>query len=302
MIKVSVIVCTYNRDKYLPLTLNHLRDQSQSFEEYEIVIVNNNSTDSTDRICRDFIAEQNSLNITYVIEINQGHTYARNRGIAESKGKYLAFIDDDAFVVCDYVKNIITFFDSHPKVAAIGGKIIPVYESIEPKWMSKYLLPLVAALDMGNNIIEFKKRKFPIGANMAYRSEVFKNYGVFDVNLGRRGNELEGGDEKDMIFRIKGKEKIYYVPDVLVHHVIPDKRLTMTYIKGMAKGVSSSEKKRLKKLGTKNILSKILEEAIKITGTFVLATKYVFTFQGQKASMLLKFRYWIIREYLFGNE
>lgn len=294
----SIIVCTYNREKYLPNTLKCLKNQSAPSDTYEIVIINNNSTDSTDKICQNFVQENSQLQISYHIEYNQGHTYARNRGIKEAKEDLLAFIDDDAFVNHDYVKNVDYFFNNFPHVSAIGGKITPIYESGEPKWMSKHLLPLVAALDMGNNIIEFKKRKFPIGANMAYRATVFKKYGLFDVTLGRRGDGLEGGDEKDLIFRIKANEKVYYVPNVSVDHIIPDKRLSMEYIKGMAIGVATSEIKRLKKEGAKGVIGKFLEEFVKLGGTLILALKHIFQFDFQKAFMLIKFRYWVFKGYL----
>ena len=292
---VSVIVCTYNREQYLPKTLGHLKHQSAASEDYEIVIINNNSTDSSDQICQNFMIENPDLNISYHIEYNQGHTYARNRGIKESKGELLAFIDDDAFVDQDYTKNIAAFFIQFSDVAAIGGKITPIYETEEPKWMSKHLLPLVAALNMGNSIVEFKKRKFPIGANMVYRATVFEKYGLFDVTLGRRGDGLEGGDEKDLIFRIKAEEKVYYVPSISVDHIIPAKRLEMSYIRGMAMGVATSEIKRLKKEGVQGFLGKIFEEFFKFAGTLVLAFKYFILFDFQKATMLLKFRYWVLK-------
>jgi len=295
---VSIIVCTYNREQYLPKTLEHLKNQSAANDAYEIVIINNKSTDNTGEVCLNFIQENNSLNISYHIEHNQGHTYARNRGIKESKGDLLAFIDDDAFVNQDYAKNIESFFSKFTDVAAIGGKITPMYESQEPKWMSKHLLPLVAALDMGSSIVEFKKRKFPIGANMAYRSTVFEKYGLFDVTLGRRGDGLEGGDEKDLIFRIKANEKVYYVPNVAVDHIIPDKRLSMEYIKGMALGVATSEIKRLKKEGAKGTIGKLLEEFVKLGGTFILSLKHILLFDFSKAFMLIKFRYWVFKGYL----
>tara|TARA_B110000027_G_scaffold1587_1_gene1377 strand:+ start:864 stop:1157 length:294 start_codon:yes stop_codon:yes gene_type:complete len=92
---------------------------------------------------------QKKLNVHYFLELRQGLTYSRNRGITESKGEYLAFIDDDVFVEVDYIENINQAF-SNLKIAALGGEITPHYESGNPPvWMSKYLLPLVAALDMG---------------------------------------------------------------------------------------------------------------------------------------------------------
>lgn len=298
-ILISVIVCTYNREHYIERNLDSLSRQSLSVENYEIIIINNNSTDNTGTICESFINNQPELQFAYFNEQNQGHSYARNRGIKESKGEYLAFIDDDAFVDFDYVKNIVEFFSKNQKVAAIGGKIIPIYEDEEPKWMTKYLLPLVAGLDMGNSPKEFPGMQFPIGANMAYRTEIFKELGNFNTELGRKGTGLEGGDEKDMIYRLrKAGKKVWYVPEVLVEHIIPAKRTQSEYIKGQAIGVGKSEKKRLKQASANQKIAKIINEMVKIFGTFVLAIFYFLTFQFPKGIMLLKFRYWVIKTYL----
>lgn len=293
-IEVSVIVCTYNRDKYLSKTLDHLKNQSLSKSRYEMVIVNNNSSDGTHILCEKFIKDSPELNVKYVNETNQGHSYSRNRGIKEAAGSILTFIDDDAFVDQDFTKNIHHFFEKHKDAAALGGKIVPVYEGKEPTWMSEYLLPLVAALDMGDKIIPFKGRKFPIGANMSFRRFVFDKYGLFNVNLGRKGAGLEGGDEKEVFLRLKKQhEPIYYVPQVLVHHIIPDKRITTEYIKGLAVGVGSSERTRLNSLGLPTKLNKILEEIFKLAASLILAAKYMLTLHPAKAWMLIRFRFWV---------
>ncbi len=154
---VSVIVCTYNRAKYLPNCLKHLADQSADFKEYEVLIIDNNSTDSTAEICKAFLNENKELNIHYFVEKNQGHTFARNRGILEAKGEILSFIDDDAFVKNDFIEHIDQYFSRHKQIMAIGGKIIPVYETEKPKWMSKYLLTLVSAIDLGEKPKAFQE-------------------------------------------------------------------------------------------------------------------------------------------------
>ena len=74
------------------------------------------------------------LNVNYFLELKEGHTYSRNRGIIESKGEYLAFIDDDAFVDVDYIENIKKAFSTY-NIAALGGKITPRYESGNPPGM-----------------------------------------------------------------------------------------------------------------------------------------------------------------------
>lgn len=293
---ISVIVCTYNREIYLPRTLAHLAKQTAEKSLYEVLIIDNNSQDHTAQIAQEYIAQNPDVNAKYFLELNQGHTYARNRGIKESRGNILTFIDDDAFVDVDFIKNIHHYFDQHLEVKAIGGKIIPIYESEKPQWMSKFLLPLVSALDMGEHSKKFSGTKFPIGANMSFRKEVFEQYGLFDINLGRRGTGLEGGDEKEVFIRLKkNKEEIHYVPNVVVDHIIPAKRTTMEYVKGLAIGVGTSERKRLAGKALSEKLSKALSESIKIAGTMVLFLLYLLRFRFQAAILLIRFRYWVLK-------
>ncbi|ADR23761.1 hypothetical protein MATR_23810 [Marivirga tractuosa] len=296
---ISVIVCTYNRQEYLPDCLKHLANQSADNRDFEVLIIDNNSTDNTAKIASDFIKSHPDLNVHYFCEMNQGHTFARNRGIKEAKGEILSFIDDDAFVDTHFIKEIHSYFNQHAEVSAIGGKILPVYEGKHPKWMSKYLLTLVSALDMGNNPKTFKGSKFPIGANMAFRTEVFEKYGHFNTDLGRRGSGLEGGDEKEVFLRLKReKEAIHYVPKVKVDHIIPEKRLTMEYIKGLGIGVGSSEKRRVTKTGFVETVKKIFSEVIKAGATLLLFLIYFAQGKFAQANMLVKFRFWVLQGYL----
>ncbi|MEM9833382.1 MAG: glycosyltransferase [Bacteroidota bacterium] len=297
--ELSIIVCTYNRDQYIDKTLNYLFQQDLDPSEYEVIIVDNNSTDQTAQICQNFLESNSTAPFYYFLETNQGHSYSRNRGVKESNAKLISFIDDDAFVHPSFGKNIIRFFQEYEDCLVIGGKIIPVYEEEEPKWMSRFLLPLVSALDMGNSPRPFTGRKFPVGANMAFRRTVFDRYGLFNVALGRKGSGLLGGDEKELIYRVKADNlPIYYVPDVVVDHIIPPKRLIKTYIQGLAQGVGLSEKERLSHASFPQKLQRGLEELIKIGGTLILFIWYLLRGQLAKGIMLIKFRIWVLQGFL----
>lgn len=300
--KLSIIVCTFNREKYIIECLMHLKNQSLESEKYEVLVINNNSTDDTELIVQDFIEKNTDTNFRYLVEKSIGLTFARNRGIVEADGEIVSFIDDDAFVNHEFCSTILNFLDKRKDVSALGGRIVPDYEDKEPKWMSKYLLPLVAALDKGDNAMLFKGSSFPLGANMTFRKTVFEKYGVFDVELGRRGEILEGGEEKEMFIRLKkGNENIYYVPQVSVRHIIPPHRVELSYIKGLALGVGTSERKRIEKSGWKEVINKLGSESIKIAGTLVLAISFLLQAKHpSKAIMLIRFRYWVIYSLISG--
>ena len=295
---LSIIVCTYNREKYIGKCLQHLLNQTAEKGLYEVIIVNNNSTDGTDKICRDFISNNKLGNFRYVIEGKQGLSNSRNRGIKECASQILSFIDDDAFADISFAQNVIDFFNLNKEVLAIGGKIIPIFEGKRPSWLSPYLMPLVSAIDLGDKSKPFKGRKFPIGANMSFRKEAFSRFGVFNVALGRSGNSLEGGEEKDFFSRIKSaKGLVFYCPGAVVQHIIPGHRLETDYIQRLAEGVARSERTRLDGLSIKFKLLKLINELVKIGGTFILSVAYYVRFAPAKANMLLKFRYWVISGY-----
>jgi len=168
MIDFSVVVCTYNRSDYLVKVLNCLNIQ------YEVIVVNNNSTDDTESICNEFIKNHPDIIFEYSLETNKGLSFARNTGIDLSKGEWVVFLDDDAEPISEYLTNISDFLEKHPECMAAGGRIYPNYEIAEPKWMSKFLLPLVSAIDLGDKSKKFPTNKYPIGANMLFKREIFK--------------------------------------------------------------------------------------------------------------------------------
>lgn len=293
---LSIVVCTYNREQYIIKCLEHCFNQTLNKDLYEVILVNNNSPDQTEKLCIEFKKNHPKLSLNYVNEFNQGHTWARNRGIIESRGEIISFLDDDAFVYDDYAQNLVDYMKENPQVRGIGGRIFPKYEGFEePKWMSKYLLTMVAALDKGDFPVPFKGQKFPIGANMAFRWDTFIKYGLFNVELGRRGAGLEGGDEKELAIRLKRDNQILmYLPNVKADHIIPKKRVKMNYIKGLAIGIGHSEQRRLKLEPAKIKIKKVLDELVKLGGTIVLFFIYLIKNQIPKAIMIIKFRFWII--------
>ena len=100
---ISVILCTYNRDKYIYNVLKSVADNDYPRDQYEIVLVNNNSTDTTESECQRFVADYPDIRFRYCVEKSQGLSYARNCGIRQSAGDLLVYVDDDATVNKEYL-------------------------------------------------------------------------------------------------------------------------------------------------------------------------------------------------------
>jgi glycosyltransferase involved in cell wall biosynthesis len=298
---ISVIICTYNREKYIEESIVSILNQNVINYKVEVVIINNNSTDSTHEICSSLLTKYPSKNIRYYVEKEQGLSISRNRGIELSNGEILVFIDDDAIAYPHFLQEIINNYSTDLTMQASGGRIYPRFESKEPEWMSKFLLPLMSVIDKGNNKKLFKGTSYPIGANMAFRKSVFNDLGLFNKNLGRNGNNLQGGEEKDFFNRMKERKmKIYYLPFACIDHIIPDARLDRKFIKKMGLGIGTSEKIRSLCINKLEYLISILKEITKWLASLIILFYYVFTFRPNKGVMIIKFRIWVSNGLLFN--
>lgn len=289
---ISIVVCTYNRAKFIRYCLDSLKKQTSPKSDFELVFVDNNSTDDTIRIYEDFLRENPELNCRYFLELKQGLSYARNRGIAEAKGEIIAFLDDDAIADPNYIAGLQKDFAKSP-FGAGGGEIRPKWESAKPRWMGKFLMPLVSVINLGRQQIEFPGNKYPIGANMFFKRSVLDDCGDFNTDLGRVGKNLMGGEEKDIFARVKkAGVRIGYFPSIAVQHIIPDDRTTPGFIRKQALGIGSSEYTRTRK-PMAAYGKRLAVELFKWGATLFISLYYLATLNWAKAVMLVKFRWWV---------
>lgn len=289
----SVIICTYNREKYIYNVLKSIATGNCPSDRYEVILINNNCTDNTEAECNRFHSDFPSINFHYFIEREQGLSYARNRGIQESNGNLLVYVDDDAVVNDSYLQTYLDFFDAHPEIDAAGGPILPVYETEEPAWISKYTRQLITGkLYLGEKQKEFPSHAFPGGGNAAYRKSVFDRVGLFNVELGRKGDGLVGAEEKDIFDKMTSSNmRFYYLPTAILYHIIPPKKLTKEYFDKLTYSIGRSERIRTKNISTSKYWKRLIAEGIKWAASFVLCTYYTITFSPQKGFKLLRFRY-----------
>jgi len=229
--KLSVVVCTFNRSESLRRMLNSLREAVIPENlSCELIVVDNNSDDDTRLVFKE-IEKHYELIIRYVFEDKRGISYARNRGIREAKGEIIAFTDDDVIVDKYWIQNIDKAFKEHDDVACVGGKILPIWGIPKPKWLKSKLHGHLALLDHGDSVACMDKPDI-WGANFAVKSEMFIKYGLFDPNLGRIPRKLYGGEETEFLQRLlKAREKLLYYPLLIIHHIVPAHRMSKKYIR-----------------------------------------------------------------------
>ena len=145
-IDISAIICTHNRASYLIKAIQSLVNQTLDKSLYEIIIVDNGSTDDTKRIVSEEFASVR--NLKYVYEPILGLSQARNTGWKNAKGKYVAYLDDDAIADSQWIEKILLTFNSvKPTHGALGGKVEPIWESPRPRWVSDSMLVAVTIVD-----------------------------------------------------------------------------------------------------------------------------------------------------------
>lgn len=287
---LSVIICTYNREQYIYECLSRLAKNTEQ-SGWEIVLVNNNSTDHTAVECERFAKDFPNARYRYFVEKQQGLSFARNRGIQESKAEWFVFLDDDAMVEPDYIGNLQTHLKQHPEAGAFGGQIEPYFEDGEPDWYSKWSMGFVSAIDRGDKVHVFPDNKFPIGANMGIKREVLDKVGMFNTELGRTGNNLLAGEEKDLFNHIReAGGTILYFPNIGVKHCIPGKRTTKEFVERLAYGVGVSERLRTRNIGTFAYCKRLFMECVKWAGTIVLWCQFALQGHHPKGDILVLFR------------
>jgi glycosyltransferase involved in cell wall biosynthesis len=227
---ISAIICTHNRASFLIKAINSLINQSISKSLYEILVIDNCSTDSTAEIVRKYSAMHK---VRYIYEPRLGLSHARNTGWRNARGKYVAYLDDDAIADLIWLEKAIEAFEEiKPMPGCVGGKVMGIWESHRPGWLSDELVTGLTVLDWSNKPLQIHdlNEKWLAGANIAFPIEVLKQVGGFVTGLDRVGNNLiSGGDVYIQKQIVKTGHSCIYYPDMSVGHHIPRARLTQEW-------------------------------------------------------------------------
>lgn len=299
---LSVIICTYNREKYLFNVLKSIADNDFPVEKYEIILINNNCTDNTEIEYHRFQTSFPNVNLRYFIEKKQGLSYARNLGISEAKGEILIYVDDDATVNKVFLSSYASFFEHNKNAYAAGGPVFPIYETKKPAWISHFTKNLITGyLYFGKKIIEFKNGKYPAGGNAAYRKEIFDSVGLYNVNLGRSGGNLLGGEEKDIFDKMRDHNlRFFYLPTPVLYHMIPETKLSKDYFYRLTYSIGKSERRRTLDISETKYFKRLILETIKWGVTLILFIYYTLSLSPQKGLKLIHFR-WNVSKGLLGK-
>ena len=289
---LSIVICSYNRASYISGALDSLYHQSAGLDNFEAIIVDNNSTDNTAEVFKQWRSSHANGSFTYLTESKQGASFARNTGAKGAKGQWLCFMDDDAIANSNYVENIIKHIKTKPEAIGFGGRIIPKYIPSEPEWMSYYVSSLVGNFDYAPTACAFENGKYPLESNMIVKKDIYDSIGGFNTELpGVVGILRIGGEGKELFYKLLALgHTIYYDPTICVEHVVEVKKLTPEYMYRVASGIGRGEKTRTLSISKGSYFKKIIEYLFKLGAAFVIGFKYLLQCKPAKTWPVIQFR------------
>jgi GT2 family glycosyltransferase len=170
--------------------------------------------------------------VIWLHEAKPGLSNARNIGLSRARGEVIAYLDDDTVAAPGWAGALLAAFDAFgPEVAVVGGKVVPLFLSERPAWLSDKLMAHLSMVDLGSQRRVLRAGEWVVGANIAYRTEALRQIGGFSTNLGRIGAAgLLSAEETDVANRLKSKGFITgYDPDAAVQHLVDASRTTQSW-------------------------------------------------------------------------
>jgi glucosyl-dolichyl phosphate glucuronosyltransferase len=232
---IDVVLPTFNREALLQRTLDSLRAARRPASlDVRIVVVDNGSTDGTRAIVRQ--AQDHARfggRLRYVFEPTSGKPYALNAGIAATHGDLIGLIDDDEEIDEAWFECIAREFTDRD-LDFIGGRVLPRWEAARPRWLGDGYLGVIGWVDPGPDAkpMDASYQGILMGGNAVIRRRILDAAGPYSTALNRTGTRLLGCEDEDMYHRLlalgaRGR----YVPDLVIHHYVPETRLAKPYFR-----------------------------------------------------------------------
>lgn len=230
---ISAIICTHNRDRYLGAAIDSLLGQdlaAQGLGEFEVIVIDNASSDGTRALVEAKLVDpQGQPRLKYIHESTLGLSHARNRGVIESQGEIIAYLDDDAVAEPHWLSTLVAAYGADERLAIAGGRVTLLWpEATEPpQWLSEAMLSCLGHYDLGQAELTIENPSLtPRGLNYSLRRSFLDQVGGFDLQLGRVGKKLLSNEELFMTEAALSQGwRVAYLPQALVAHNVAPERL-----------------------------------------------------------------------------
>jgi len=238
----TILICTHNRAAMLSETLAAVtRFQSPASCDVEVIVVDNRSADATRAIVERAASEARTCDVRYAFEEQLGKSYALNRGLALARGEVVLLTDDDVLPCEDWLERIVEHFRCDASLQFVYGKVLPRWAAQPPPMFTDpRIQPLwgpLGLLDHGDtvqrHVDDDRRRRLPIGGNLAFRRETLVAVGGWRTDLGKVDNTLICGEDHEIFLRLRrvGLYVGVYDPAIRVRHFIPETKVRTTYFR-----------------------------------------------------------------------
>lgn len=246
-VDLTIAIPTYNGEKRLPEVLDQLQSlhttPTANFS-WEVIIVDNNSTDDTAKVVQAYQANwSKQYPLRYYFEPQQGAAFARRRAFEEAKGALVGFLDDDNIPATNWVEAAYQFAQQHPKAGAYGSQIKGVFEVTPPENFQR-IAPFLAITQKGLNPLRYepKNKVLPPSAGLVVRKQAWLNSVPSQLVLtGRTPTSMITSEDLEMLAHIQANGwEIWYNPAMKIDHKIPHWRLKREYLIPFFQGIGLS--------------------------------------------------------------
>ena len=221
---LSIIICTYNRNDILKICLKTIVKYFPTNFTAEMIVVNNNSTDSTAQTLTDFVKTYSWCKV--VNEPKQGLSQARNTGFQSASHSWILYLDDDAKID----QNLFNRVHENIKLQTyqcIGGMYLPWYINEKPKWFRDKWASNQLAYD---KLHLLQVNEFASGGVFLVHKNLLEKHNGFHTTYGMLGKQLGYGEETDLQRRIrKAGKKVAYDPEMIIYHLVPHHKMTVSW-------------------------------------------------------------------------
>jgi glycosyltransferase involved in cell wall biosynthesis len=252
LIRLTVIIPAHNpHGGRLRRTLEGLLRQTLPPDRWETLLIDNAS--ATPLLPGAFSACA-PVNLRIIVEPVLGLSHARRRGFLEARGEWLLLVDDDNVLAPDYLENALALFAAHPRVGALGGRVLPEFETAPHPWQAEFFnllalrdpgpKPLVENLRTADPRVDHYPLDSPVGAGMALRrsaAQAWLDHADPCALTDRRGNDLSSSGDNDIVIHVlRAGWDVAYFPELALTHLIPAARLDPAYLARLNRGIQKS--------------------------------------------------------------
>ncbi len=287
MIKLSIVIPTLNRAECLDTTLNSITIQNSDQNDFEVIVIDNGSTDNTDKVIKKY--KNRILNLQYIYEKRPGLHVGRNLGLQIAKADIVSYLDDDVILNSKWIESIINRFNKNNNIVLVGGPCKPKWEGKKPYWLESFIindgdrweLSELSLIDLGNKEKEISAMDI-YGCNYSIKRKIAVQLGGFRPDgMPKKLLKYRGDGESGLSSIIDKNDNfiVFYEPLASVEHIVSSDRLTEKYFRGISKrGAIGDAYSKFRSIGIENNKQHIKE----LISRFIVLLKTIINYYKNK--------------------